>query len=324
MKESHPQKSNLDLTTQLREYAIYSPREIKQTNMQELLSGYDLELIGIGMNARVFRLKGTDWVVKEGRWDMKLVLPAGVAVPMPVKLLKKGMEFVAFDFFPDKAEVARQYKQYLNLVEYMGYFGKQAWYRRAFKDYYHPNIDLINSAQKAIRTSLAYYIPQLEKYYNFKFEPGLEEVLKSPVKYHNFLPAEYLLYGESISPANKGKSTYFIFQKFIQGKLLHDVEKDTWPRKLAYEMILFSYLLLLMNYQLHIIPDTRPRNYTEVITWLTKTDNIVVSGYGAKFVDTRWYWETRSFNPTRRGFIVSELAINAYKKAINQFLNELK
>lgn len=310
----------IDLVEQLQTHAIYSPKQVAISPIASILMPYELKQIGVGMNARVFKVVGTDWVVKEGRWDMQLVLPAGASVSMPVQLLKKGMDVLSFAFFPDPEEVARQYRQYLNLVEYMGYFGRQAWYRRSYKDYYHPNIDLIIAAQKAIRSSLSYFIPQLEEFYRCKFEPNLAQVLAGKVKQHNFLPAEYLLYGKAISPENKGKQTYFIFQKFVAGTLLHDIPLAEWTLDLKQQMVLFAYLLLLMDYQLGIIPDTRPRNYTELINWLSKTDNMIISKHGAKFIDTRWYWETRSLNPTRRGIIISDLALNAYKKAINQIL----
>jgi len=86
---------------------------------------------------------------------------------------------------------------------------------------------------------------------------------------------------------------------------------------------LMIYLILLMNYQIHLVPDTRPRYpILQVGNWLTKTDNIIATEDKIKFIDTRWFWDYNS-NPIKRGLIIPDMIINLAKSYINVLLNEL-
>src|SRR6185295_12770852 len=93
----------------------------------------------------------------------------------------------------------------------------------------------------------------------------------------------------------------FIVQEFVEGKLLHDYKEGSIDTKTDHQLVLLVYLILLMNYQIGLIPDTRPRYpMTQVYNWLTKTDNIIVSNKGVMFIDTRWLWEYKA-NYIKRG-----------------------
>lgn len=225
------------------------------------------------------------------------------------------MGLFSFTFYPTLKETLRQYKLYLNFIQYFGYFKDN--------EYYHPNLELIKNSQRQTRESLAYYIPELEKFYKIKFNQKLEAILKSDVSKHNFLPKEYLLFGKSVSKENGEKTSNFIVQEFVEGKLLHDYKEGSIDAKIDHQLVLLVYLILLMNYQIGLIPDTRPRYpMTQVYNWLTKTDNIIVGNKGVMFIDTRWLWEYKA-NYIKRGLFIPDLIINLAKEYINYLLENV-
>jgi hypothetical protein len=261
-------------------------------------------------------MKDMDWVVKEGRWDLDLNLFGDAKLPLPAELTEKILTLFSFTFLPSQKEILRQYKAYLKFVQYFGYFEKES-------SYYHPNQDLIFNAQKNIRESLVFYREDLEKYYKFKLDPKIDEILNSDVKYHNFLPKEYLLVGKSISRENKGKNTYYIVQEYIKGTLMHDNDESSLTMETKRQMVLLVYLILLMNYQIHLVPDTRPRYpIMQVNNWLTKTDNIILNKDDVKFIDTRWLWDYNS-NIIKRGIIIPDMIINISKSYLENLLHNL-
>jgi len=80
------------------------------------------------------------------------------------------------------------------------------------------------------------------------------------------------------------------------------------------------YLILLMNYQIHLVPDTRPRYpLLQVNNWLTKTDNIILSKDDIKFIDTRWLWDYNS-NIIKRGVVIPDMILNISKSYIVNLL----
>lgn len=104
---------------------------------------------------------------------------------------------------------------------------------------------------------------------------------------------------------------------------MHDVQRQKMGKKEIEQLILMIYLLLLMHYQLGIIPDTRPRYiFTEAYNWLTKTDNVMMTGDGLKFIDTRWFWDSKS-NFIRRGLIIPNVIINMSKIYLNYLLKNV-
>ena len=303
----------------LSRYAIYTPEltAIKLAPANRLFDTRKMHFISMGLQARVFKLRGLDWVVKEGRWDLDLNLFGPAKLPLPAELTEKILNVFSFTFQPDNKEILRQYKAYLKFSQYFGYFLTE-------DDYYHPNLELISNAQKNIRESLGFYKDDLEQYYKIKFHPNIDKVINSNTRYHNFLPKEYLLTGKSISPENKGRNTFYIVQQFVKGELLHDVNSRDYPQEVKKQLALLVYLILLMRYQINLVPDTRPRYpIMQLNNYLTKTDNIILCQDQVKFIDTRWFWDIKS-NFIKRGLIIPDLIINLSKNYINVLLNELE
>ena len=301
----------------LQKYAIYSPEEIKVAPIGHIFEGMKLQPLGKGLQARAYKIKDKDWVVKEGRWDLDLSLLFPEArVPFPALITQKIMKLFTFTFLPDVEEIQRQYKMYLTFVQYFGYFRKPRWY-------HHNSRDLIFTSQKHIRDSLLFYRDQLEAHHKIKLDDKIEKVLKSKFRYHNFLPKEYLLYGRSISPQNGRHLTYFIVQEFIRGKLLHDIPEDDMSDSTYYQLIILIYLILLMEMRDHLLPDTRPRQpLLQASNWLTKTDNIIVSKKRITFIDTRWFWDTKG-NMVKKGVVISAQILRMAKFYINYLLEHV-
>lgn len=301
----------------IRENAIYSQDDFVETDLTDLLSDYELKLIGLGLHGRVYRVVGTKWVIKEGRWDLSMEVIKNVKLPIPRKLLEIVLKPFDFLLLPSKKEILKQYKEYLMFSQYFGYFSSD-------KVYYHPNRELIYQTQKNTRDSLILFKPELEKKYKIQFHKNLDEILSSKTKYHNFLPKEYLLAAPSISKENKGKVTSFIFQEFVKGKMLRDTKDSELNKKHKKQLVLLCYLILLMHYQVNWIPDTRPRYpLFEAYNWLTRTDNIISSKDKLIFIDTRWFWDSKN-NLIKRGVIIPSLVIKRTKKTIQALLKELE
>ncbi len=283
-----------DIETILKEKAIYSPKKFIKTDIEKIVELEDLTQIGMGMMSRVYKVKRKDWVVKEGRWDLHLdVAGTNAKIPFPIETAEKLLDNTfSLTFLPKKEEILRQYDLYLKFAKYFGYFTPDT-------DYHHPRKESLFKQQQEIRNTLTDYIPEIQKKYLFKINKKITKVLKSEEAFHNFLPKEYLLAGKSICPENKEKVTYYIFQEYIKGDLLHDVKYKDLPKKDLYQLIVLIYLIILMEYQIGILPDTRPRHPFEVYNWLTKTDNIIKTDAGMKYIDTRWFWHSRGNIATR-------------------------
>lgn len=302
----------------LKKYAIYSPDEITKAPIEEIFSNIELTKLSQGIQARAFKVKGSDWVVKEGRWDLDLSFLFGKSnIPFPARMMQRIMQLFAFTFLPDKKEISRQYAMYLKFVQYFGFF-------RTDSIYHHRDRELLFTSQKNIRDSLPVFRKDIEKKYKIKLDSKIDRILTSKYKYHNFLPQEYLLYGKSISPENKGEDTYFIVQKFIQGQLLHDIPEDDLTDDTYYQLIIMIYMILVMHMREHLLPDTRPRYpLAESHNWLTKTDNVIVSKKRITFIDTRWFWDTRD-NIIKRGAIIPIQIIRLSKYFLETLLDNVE
>jgi len=306
------------LEEKLKQLAVYSPEKYKEADITQIITelGLNVEKKYMGQLSRVYRVHDTPWMIKEARWDLSVELFAGTQLPFPVMMTSRIMKMFSFTFLPDKKEILNQYGMYLEFVQYFGYFKDE-------KAYYHPNRELIFNSQRNIRETLLFFKPQLERMYKVKFNPKLDKILSSNVKYLNFLPKEYLIIGKSISPENKGKVTSLIFQEFIKGNVLRDFPQDKLSRKHKEQLILMIYLLLLMHMQVNLIPDTRPRYHVfEAYDWLTRTDNIMVSKERLVFIDTRWFWDTEA-NIIKKGIIIPSLVLNKAKMTINMLLEQV-
>lgn len=299
----------------IRPLAIYSPKDFKEFQSSKIFDDFKLLKKYEGQMSRVFKIEKEDWLIKESKWDLKLEL-FKPGIPVPVNFFEKLIgRFTRLAFLPKKKEILRQYSLYLEFVQYLGFFSSE-------KDYYHPNQKLIYSTQKQIRQSLLFFKEEIEKKYNFKITDDIKIILSDEKTItHNFIPKEYQLVGESISKENKGKTTSFIFQEFLKGELLYDTPEKKLSKNQKRQLVLMIYLLLLMNLQTGIFPDTRPRyNFLQAYNWLTKTDNIMVTKDGLKFIDTRWFWDTKSFSFLLIPSLIPKLAIEKAKFSINSLV----
>ena len=303
-----------DFEKLLRNNAIYSTdiEKIKTFPVNELLKEHKLKLIGKGFESRAFKIKGVDWVVKEGRWDLDFKPIINLTVKIPREQAQKLVRAFKFNFLPEKEEVLRQYGLYLKLLEYFAYFSDD-------EEFFHPNLDKLKTKQKIIRNNLSDHIEEMGVVKTLPHVSELEKILKSELKQYNFLPKEYLLYGDPVSPENKGKKTYFIFQEFIRGKTLYEHDVKNFTGKFRKLMILLSFLILLLAKKERIVPDLRPRYILQNHDWFGDTDNIIVNRSDLKMVDTRRVWETDS-NFVKRGFVVPELVTLRAKHYLQHYL----
>ncbi|MBD3363537.1 hypothetical protein GF362_07520 [Candidatus Dojkabacteria bacterium] len=310
---------NKKLETLLQKNAIYQPysnTDYFKTSIENIISAYELEFISMGTFSRVFKIKGTDWVMKEGRWDIDISIFPNVSIPIPGESTENLLRLFEVSFLPRKEEIDRQYKLYLDFIKYLGFFSNA-------DTYYHPKANYIFELQKKIRNSLLDKFNILKKEYRFRFTKNqLKKALSNKKALeHNYVPKEYLLAGKSISEENRGKNTYYIFQEFINGECLHDVNEKELKKDQIDQLILMFYLIMLMHSELKLLPDTRPRySLMEAVNWISNTDNIIISQDGVKFIDTRWFWETDS-NIVKRGFILPDIILNQTKVYLKTLLD---
>lgn len=299
-----------------KENALYTSKEWKISPVIEFLEKYKLELIGEGSHVRAYKIVNEQWVVKEARWDLKMDLFGNMKLPLPIKLANSILKLFAVKFLPDKEFIQEDYHKYLQFTQYFGYFEKE-------EDFPNQNREMLFSVQKNVRTSLLAHKEAIEKYYKFTLDSRIDEILNSKLKYTNFLPREYQLIGKSYTPDNNQQTTSFIFQRFVPGDLLCDVPEGQMTKRLKKQLILMMYLILLMNMQIHIVPDTRPRHpMFQAYNWLLKTDNIIVQNNKVYFIDTRWFWESKA-GLLKRGIFITGIVINNCKVHINKLLNDL-
>jgi hypothetical protein len=293
--------------------AIYSPDEHKLSDITEFIKNYNLEFLSAGLFSRAFRIKNKKWVIKEGRWDLDFTLLGDIKIPLPARIIQKIMSIFSYQFQPTTKNIQNDYRGYLEFAQYFGYFEKKS-------DFPHPSIDLMFTAQKNIRDTLLFYKPAIERKYKIKLDHKIDSILTSNVKYHNFLPREYQLFGMPISKENKGKETSYIIQEFVKGKHLADSNDRNLKPSHKKHLILMIYLVLLMHMQIGLLPDTKPKGgILGAANWLTNTENIVLTRNDIKFIDTRWFWDVNA-NVVRRGVIIPNLIIQRAKYSLRDLL----
>lgn len=293
--------------------AIYSPDDHKVSNITDFLKDYELEFLSAGLFARAFRIKGKKWVVKEGRWDLDFTILGDVKIPLPARLIQKLMSIFSYQFQPTTKNIQNDYRGYLEFAQYFGYFERKS-------DFPHPGIDLMFTAQKNIRDTLLFYKPALERKYKIKLDKKIDMILTSNVKYHNFLPKEYQLFGQAISKENQGRETSYILQEFIKGKHLAASDDRNLKPSHKKQLILMIYLVLLMHMQIGLLPDTKPKGgILGAANWLTNTENILLTKNDIKFIDTRWFWDVNA-NFVRRGGMIPNLIIQRAKYSLKDLL----
>lgn len=272
--------------------------------MGDILAGVALLPLSKGIFHRVYRIEDTPLVLKEARWDPSF--PVGeFEVQLPAQAIRDSIPYLGTALLPGREEARRQYEEdYLLFAEYFGYFDAQTIENPAT----YPDYDRLSTVQHHVRDKLPLAAAELEDAYGWFAPDGLEELLTSDLRHHNFLPREYLLWGKGHASQNTDNETSFILQEFISGKTLHDVDDAMlMKRPFREQMILLCVLILLLQHERRALPDTRPRQpLWQGHEWLRRTDNIIVSKEGLKFIDTRWLWR-RGINPLARGFMIPEL-----------------
>ncbi|MDQ3099161.1 MAG: hypothetical protein M3Q44_05435 [bacterium] len=297
----------------VRSMAVKSAADIEPVEIDKLLSQIEFSPLSSGAFFRVFKIHNQPWVVKEGRWDVELELHDKIKLPMHSGMREPFFKKFYSELFPSLEEIKRQYEMYLRFTEYFGFLSPTG-------DRFYADHDEMCRKQKTIRDSLVSQIPLIESEYKIKLQKKLGPILNSDLKYFNLLPKEYMLVGKSISPENKGNITVYIFQEYVEGLRLHDVKRKNMTYEQKGQLILLVYLILLMNQEIQLLPDTRPRYpVLELFHWLPKTDNIVVGEKGVVFVDTRWFFETQR-NFLKRGTLIPELSIRAAKSYLHGLL----
>ncbi len=300
----------------IRRYAIKSVDEIVPAPIKEILAQFSYSPLSSGTFFRVFKVENEPWVMKEGKWDVHLQLHDKIKLPMPPAVTDGVLKRFSSQILPTLDEVKRQYETYLKFVEYFGFFSTK-------DDIFLVHTEDCLDAQRRIRASLLPLLPAIEEFYKIDISRKIEPILRSDVRTYNFLPKEYTIYGPSISPENKENDTVYIFQQFVAGTTLHDMRRRNMTQEQKIQLILIIYLILVMHYEIRLLPDTRPRYPVfELFDWLPKTDNIIISPEGVRFVDTRWFWETKA-NFVKRGMVIPELSLNATKHYLNRLLESL-
>jgi hypothetical protein len=277
---------------------------IRSVDIHDFINPNEWGSIGEGHFAHVYKHKALPWVMKEGRWDLDIKFFEKLNIKVPRETTNALLSLFKVNFLPNKEHAVEQYKHYLKLIAFLGYFTEST-------DYYHLKIDSIRSRQEKIRAHLSEYSLEIKKEFNFDINRYSEIINSSDILYHNFLPKEYLLYGEGIHETSKGRETYYIFQEFIEGTPLHDVSIHKLNSKQTDLLTLFIILLLAFIVTHRRVPDLRPRYIVgNSSNWLTETDNVVVQDDSLKYIDTRWLWGLND-NLVKRGFRIPELTVNS-------------
>lgn len=300
----------------LKEHATFYTDNVKLAPVREILKERKVRQISEGWHTVVSEIEGSNWIVKEARWG----LAVGKYFFIPAVLFGREVNFFSLSFSPNQEQTLNQYETYLNVVDYFGYFSKA-------DSYFHPELEEIKRKQKQIRGNLINRVKDIEEYYRFKFSErelyALNALLKDETAQYNFLPKEYLLFGASNLPESNGANTYYIFQERVAGKLIHDISFEEITQTNKKQLILFSFLLLLLNLDTGLVLDTRPRNILLNVTdWYLKTDNIIMSQSEMKFIDTRWPKVTNEGIIKQGIFIASSTLLQA-RTVMKKYLREI-
>lgn len=298
----------------LRQYATYTADQIRIAPIGNILKSYTLRPLSHGLQTRVYHIENEEWVVKEGRWDIEFAVNKHISMPLPSDFLEDVFRYFQTSFLPTPEQIKRQYHWYLQFAQYFGYFRTRRC--KTAPRFYSPTCSTLMCKQHDIREQIPSYVAHIEKKYNILIPNRIKEVLSSKLRFHNFLPKEYMLIGKGQRKEHANRLTYYIFQPYIPGPTLHDVSYASISKNAQHQLFLLAFLILLMHDKLNMVPDTRPRYpLTEVFNWLTKTDNVIVSQHGLKFVDTRWLWETKG-NFVKRGLFIPEMVVGLSKKLL--------
>jgi len=294
----------------IRKYAIYNPKDrLNIAPISKLFAKENLEYLASGTSSRVFKVKNTNWVLKEGRWDLDIDVIGKFKLKIPVQPIEMLLNQFNMYFLPTQNQIKEQYFRYLKLVNYLGYFETES-------DFYHEKIESIIATQRRIRTSLYDELEVLD--ISINQVQKLKELFKNGF-HNNYLQPEYLLYGDSITENNK--QTYFILQKYTEGVTLHD--SHLWKNKDKYrkDIIELCLLMLYLDKMEGLMPDTRPKYMMfESYDWLGKTENIIITNDNKlKLIDTRLIWD-KNDNWIKRGLIIPSITTKGIKAYLKKLL----
>lgn len=293
----------------LYENAYYGDGNIKYIDILPENIFSRMKFLGSGLFSNVYKLEGSGYVLKEGKWtvDMNLV---SLRLKFPIKLLEMNSKFLfKYSFLPYPEEMIRQYDDYIKFAKYFGCFDNS---------YQHPRKKEILDEQLSTRTSLLDSIEELELYYQFKFRDNIKIIIEN--QFYNFLPEEFTLYAKSTT--NPDQYTSFIFQEFVDGIQFPDIDLKELSSKTKCQLVLFMYLILFLRFKEDLIPDIRP-NLSNFHNWIMKSPNLMLCPNGdVKFIDTRWFWNLND-NFVKRGLIIPEIGLIQLKYYINKLLDDL-
>lgn len=293
-----------NLESLFRTHQITCIEECDTIDFREICDAYSCSLLGKWFFSRAFRIDGSDWVIKEGRWDIDIPTIFWTK-SIHGQPLQKLLSPFSYKFLPTREETWRQYQEYLVLARYFGFFDESYSY---YQDY---------EAMRHFQTGLRWNLDIFRGILRGRFDIHLpENFSKNFPVFHNFLPREYMSYGTAISPENRGKETSYIAQEFLSGNPLSDKKLEDFTREELSQIYLLCILMLVFYIQTGKIPDTRPTNDPKHWwQWFLHTENIFVTPWeGIKMVDTRWLWNIDE-NLIKRWIIIPELILQSVIKA---------
>jgi len=301
-----------DLEGWLRKYAIYSSKDTHKAPIHVLFQKYPPTLLSErGMLSYVYKCENIPWVVKEAKWELDLHFADRIKLSIPKNI---GEKLLVDRLLPRPEEIFRQYSQYQKVLLYLGVSTEG--------NYFHPDLADIAHTQLQIREHLVDYLDVVTKEFTTRHTDVLAKILLSDLKYKNFLPKEYMIIGKGYHAKNLGRDTSYIFQEYIAGAPLHDIDHSILKKNssLRQELIVLIYLMFLLYKKEHLVVDTRPRSpLIQTLDWIMKTENIVLSRSGVTLIDTRWCWYTKD-DIVRRGLIIPNFALWRMHNWFNKLL----
>lgn len=287
-----------------RSHHIKCIEECETVDFREICEKRNCTLLGRGFFSRAFRLGRSDWVIKEGRWDIDIPTIFGTK-NIHWQPIQKLLSPFSYKFLPTREEAWRQYQEYLLLSRYFGFFDNSYEY---YQDY-----EAIRHFQNGLRWNLDVFRGILRGRFDIQLPENFSENFPT---FHNFLPREYMGYGTPISPENRGKKTSYIVQQYISWEPLSNKKIEDFSREELSQIYLLCILTLIFYIQTGKIPDTRPVNDPKHWwQWFLHTENIFVTEKnGIKMVDTRWLWNIDE-NLIKRWVIIPELILQSVIRA---------
>lgn len=286
-----------------KKYQITCPDDYGKKNFHSLCHDIPRVLLGKWFFSRAYRIQETNWVVKEGRWDIDIPLIFWTT-SIHGQPIQKLLSPFSYKFLPTKEESWRQYQEYLVLCRYFGFFDEEYWY--------YPEFDAIKKFQNGLRSNLDIFGGILKQRFGIQI-PNLGKDF--PV-YHNFLPREYIGYGTALSKENKNKETSYIVQEFIAWVPFAEKKLDQFSQEELRQVFLLTIITLIFYIQTGKIPDTRPSHDPKHWwQWFLHTENIFATpSRGIQMIDTRWLWSVDE-NVIKRWIIIPELILQSVIRA---------